>query len=120
MRAVRCDRMDGEESFSIAVDMWSGPLLLEYVEVSAERTWESVTTLKKKGTPFRCGGMGELRISWRSEGIRGGWRFETEEKCVLRVGRGKNAEADGGCFFRVPIDFNFCHRLLRVGELERV
>ena len=38
MRAVRCGRMDGGESFSTAVDMLSGPLLLEYVELSAERT----------------------------------------------------------------------------------
>ena len=84
MRAVRCDRMDGEGSLSMAVDIWSRPLLLDYVELSAARTWGSAKTLKKKGTPFRCADMGELRISWRSEGIRGGWRLETEEKCVSR------------------------------------
>ena len=39
---------------------------------------------------------------------------------MLRVDRGKNAEADGGCFFRVSIDRNCCHCLLRVGELERM
>ena len=80
MRAVRCDTMDGEESFSMAVDIWSRPLLLEYVELSVERTCESVTPLKKKGIRFRFGGMGKLKISWRSKEMRGGWRLATEKK----------------------------------------
>ena len=35
MRAVRCNSIGGEESFSMAVDIWFGSLLLEYVELSA-------------------------------------------------------------------------------------
>ena len=120
MRAVKCDRMDGGESFSMAEDMWSGPLLMEYAELRAERTWESVTTLKKKGIPFRFGVMGELRIPSRSEGTRGRWRLVTDEKWVLRIDRGVKAEADGGCFFRVPIDRSCCQRMLRIRVREDV
>ena len=47
----------------------------------------------------RWGGLGELRISWRSEGMREECRLVTEEKWVLGVDRGKKIKADEGRFF---------------------
>ena len=70
--------------------------------------------MKKKGIPFKLGGMGELRISSRSTGMRGAWQLVTDKKRVLIVDRGKTTEADDGYFFSVPIDRNYCQRLLRV------
>ena len=60
--------------------------------------------------------MGTSRISWRSEGVKGGCRFVTDAKWVLREEREKKLEAEGGCLLRVHMDCSCCRLLLRLGE----
>ena len=78
--AVKCVRMVGQHSFSMAMDIRSGPQKLESVDLRAVRTCLSVTKLKEKAQSGLEGRRCMLSTSSRSIGFKGGWRFVTVEK----------------------------------------